>query len=217
MTNYNKRYIKYWNFASGIFSDINWTNFRKIFTGKSYDLTYYERKKIKTYCADNYYIILINRKSHFTTYALGLLAFLKTGKWPTYSHALMNVDSESKIINWKKFKFMEATIKGVNWVGFNKVFNCDKVCLLKPKNVSLEEWDSVMTKLLTQRHKKYDTLFDLSDDTRVSCVELVRIALKAVDDYEKKFYHFENMIESVGNLTPQMFRDCEDFEVFYET
>jgi hypothetical protein len=34
--------------------------------------------------------------------------------------------------------------------------------------------------------------------------------------YEDAFGNFEDMISREGNLLPQMFRECQDFEVVYE-
>jgi hypothetical protein len=64
--------------------------------------------------------------------------------------------------------------------------------------------------------KPYDTLFDLKNDNALSCVELVRDALKATDNYEQDFANFEKMIKRSKNLDPHMFYRCADFEIIYE-
>jgi hypothetical protein len=65
--------------------------------------------------------------------------------------------------------------------------------------------------------KPYDALFDLLDDSEMSCVELVRDALKKDNrEYEKLFPEFEKSIAEKKNLTPQMYRDCPEFEVVLE-
>ena len=58
-------------------------------------------------------------------------------------------------------------------------------------------------------------LFDLSDDTHVSCVELVLNALKAVN-YDEEFANLKILIAEEKNLVPQMYRSCTDFMVKYE-
>jgi len=141
---------------------------------------------------------------------------LKTLRWPEYSHVLMNVDNVKSADGWEDFKLMEATAPGVHWSAFMDVFNCDSVCLLRPKNLTREEWNAVIDELLKQEGKGYDDLFDLADDSRESCVEMCRVSLQQDPDYLADFPDFEAKIKKVGNLTPQMFRDCTDFEVAFE-
>lgn len=184
--------------------------------GRGYKLTDQDFELLKEHLANNYYVILINRKTHLTTYLLGALSFIKTGKWPEYSHALMNADSLETAADWNEFKFVEATSIGVHFSKFMDVFNCDSVCLLKPKALDFQEWNDVIDGLLDQNGKQYDDLFDLSDTTYVSCVELVLDALRQDPDYQEDFSDLEKRINKVGNLTPQMYRDCSDFEVVLE-
>lgn len=184
--------------------------------GRRFALRDIDHDELKQKLADSYYIILIHRRTHLTTYLIGLLAFLKTWKWPRYSHVLMNADAYTEVSDWTKFKLVEATSIGVHFSRFDEIFDCDSVCLLRPKNLDREEWNKVVEGLLKQNGYKYDDLFDLSDKTHVSCVELVLNALKDAPDYTEDFPHLEGMIKDVGNLTPQMFRDCPDFEVILE-
>jgi hypothetical protein len=115
----------------------------------------------------------------------------------------------------QSFKFVEATATGVHYSTFEEVFACDTVCLLTPNNIDNAEWTKIIDALLKQQGKPYDDLFDLSDDTHVSCVELVLNALKAVD-YEQEFANLKELIEKEKNLVPQMYRTCTDFMVKYE-
>ena len=62
----------------------------------------------------------------------------------------------------------------------------------------------------------YDDLFCLVDRSEVSCVEMCRIALQAEPNYAENFAELEKAIAKYKNLTPQMYRDCSDFEVVYE-
>jgi len=202
---------------TGVLSKINWMPlYAKFNNGRGYNLTEADHALLKEKLAGSYYIILTNRKTHLTTYLIGLLSFLKTGKWPEYSHALMNADSIVVADNWEEFKFMEATNAGVHYSKFMEVFDCDSVCLLKPKSLDSEEWNKVIDGLLEQNGKKYDDLFNLADDSHVSCVELVLAALRKNPNYEIDFATLEYQINNVGNLTPQMYKDCTDFEVVLE-
>lgn len=126
----------------------------------------------------------------------------------------MNVEGD--VVSDTDFRLVEAVGVGVKYSGFAQVFDVQGVCLMKPKSMSLDAWTAVMDKAKTQLGKPYDTIFDLKEDTHLSCVELVRNALMAEPNYERDFAHFEKMITSSKNLTPQMFRDCPDFEVVYE-
>jgi hypothetical protein len=75
----------------------------------------------------------------------------------------------------------------------------------------------ISKELEKQIGKKYDTNFDLSEDERVSCIELVRLVLKKeVEDYDLKFANFESIINIYKNVTPQMLYESKDFVVVWE-
>ena len=173
-----------------------------------------ELHQLHTLLAANYFIILTRSNNHFSTYAIGLADFLMRGKFGYWGHSLMNLEDE--VNNPDDFRLIEATGIGVNYVPFGKVFSTNSVVLLKPKCMSLEKWVAVMDRAKTNLGKPYDTLFDLSNDKALSCVELVRCALMAEQDYYDNFASFENMIRKYKNLTPSMFYDCPDFEVVFE-
>jgi hypothetical protein len=164
--------------------------------------------------ADGYYIILTRRSNHFSTYAISFANFILTRKFSFYSHSLMNLEDEVKSPD--DFRLIEAVGKGTQYSSFDTVFGTvDAVALLKPKALSLDEWNDVMDKLKSEIGKPYDTLFDLKSDAAVSCVELVRDALRADPEYATKYAAFEAMINKNRNLTPQMYFDCSDFEVVH--
>ncbi len=96
------------------------------------------------------------------------------------------------------------------------MFDCDYVCLLKPKHMNAQDWESVMGGLAKQLGKGYDNVFDVNDASHVSCDEMCLDALREDADYSKNFAALEEMIKKEGNLTPQMYRDCPDFEVVLE-
>ncbi|MDV7395747.1 hypothetical protein RZS08_30435, partial [Arthrospira platensis SPKY1] len=85
-----------------------------------------------------------------------------------------------------------------------------------PKSMTVSEWTAVLDALKTHNGKQYDTLYDLADETAMSCVELVRAALKVLPDYDIRFQNFEKKIATADNLDPHMFYTCGDFEVIYE-
>lgn len=177
-------------------------------------LTNTELDKIKKLLTSNYYIILTRRKHHLSAYFVALSYLFLKFKIGYYAHALMNLEDEVNDIN--DFRLIEATGAGVHYSPFNKVFECHSVVLLRPKNMTLENWTTVMDKAKNQLGKKYDTLFNLKSDKELSCVELIRVALQSLPDYETRFAHFEKMINENKNLHPQMFYDCEDFCIEYE-
>lgn len=201
---------KYWeSFANWVvitIGNIRW--------GYKDGLTANELSEIRNRLIPNYYIILTHRKNHLSTFFVGLASWVVTGKWSYWAHALMNLEDEVKSDD--DFRLIEATGRGTHYSPFDLVFRVHGVVLLKPKNMSVEHWTKVMDKANTELGKPYDSLFDLKNDQRLSCVELVRSALMAEPDYEKNFANFEEMIKSRKNLTPEMFYDCEDFEIVYE-
>lgn len=214
---YDSWYVKVLRVITRWFSSIHWNGLRALFNGGVYySLREADHAQLRRHLSKSYYIILTQRKSHLTSYLIGLLSLFKTGKWPRYTHALMNVDNVVDPSQWERFKLMEATNSGVHWSTFMEVFDCDSVCLLKPKHYSKLEWNRAVDKLFKSNGLPYDDLFDLADETHLSCVELVRTALRASPEYDQDFKNFEEVIKKVGNLTPEMFRDCEDFDVIFE-
>jgi hypothetical protein len=210
---YNSSWYKLLHKSTKFLSGIEWKGLRALFNdGIYFDLKETDHEILREKLAGSYYIILTNRKCHLTSWLIGCLTFLKTKKWPSYSHVLMNCDLELDSKNWRNFKLIEATNSGVHYSTFMEVFDCDSVCLLEPTNITNEEWNAIIDALMIQNGYQYDDLFDLSDKTHVSCVELVLNALKASPNYNTNFNEFDCMINKVGNLTPQMYLDCKDFK-----
>ena len=150
----------------------------------------------------DYYIILTRHNGFLSTYAISIAHFLLTlGKRGYYAHVLMNLEDEAN--KDADFRFIEATGKGTHFSDFKDVFDpqITSVALLKPKSMTLEKWTRAMDKA----------------KTALSCVELVRFALRAEPTYDEDFKNFEAMIAKYKNLTPQMFFDCPDFEIVWET
>ena len=186
----------------------------KVHWGYKNGLTNAELDEVRKLLTPHYYIILTHRKNHLSTFFVGLASWLLTRKWSYWAHALMNLEDEVK--SDSDFRLVEATGAGVNYSPFNLVFEVHGVALLRPKNMSADQWTTVMDKANTELGKPYDALFDLKNDNALSCVELVRTALMAEPDYAENFANFERMICERKNLTPQMFYECPDFTVVYE-
>lgn len=170
---------------------------------------------LRTLLAKNYFIIATRRSNFLSCFFINLSHFLLTGHWGYYTHILMNLEDE--VNKDADFRLIEATTKGTQYSSFEQVtYGVDGIALLKPKNMTLLQWTRVMDKAKEQLGKPYDTLFDIKNDQKVNCVELVRLALMALPDYEERFPDFEKSIAKRKNLTPQMFLECTDFEVYLE-
>lgn len=198
------------NLISTVIGKINWTT-NKVIAPDEFDII---RKKLKK----DYYIILTRHHGHLSSYAIAIAHWVLTrGKKGYYGHALMNLEYTVKTD--ADYRFIEATGKGVHYSNFNDAFDSQtgSVALLKPKSMTLAKWTKVMDKARTELGKPYDTLFDLSNDKALSCVELVRAALQAEPNYAEDFANFEAMIAKYDNLDPHMFYECSDFEIAWET
>lgn len=195
---------------------VKWEGLHKLLTGKRYSLTMGDWFKIRDSLAKGYFIILTRRKTHLSTYATGFAHFFLTGRWGHYSHALVNVEGDRASYGFPDFKFIEAIGKGVQFSEWSKVFDCDSVCILKPKYYTIEEFDAAVGSVYQDIGKKYDERFKVNDDLEMSCVEIARKRMKSLPEYAERMRIFEYMIANEKNLTPQMFRDCPDFEIILE-
>ena len=173
-----------------------------------------EQDQIRQRLIGNYYVMLSRRNNHLSSYLISFADFVLTGKFSYWSHAFMNL--EDKVTSDSDFIIVEAISAGVSLTPFAQAFDCNSVVLLKPKNMTIEDWTIALDKARTEVGKPYDNLFDLKNDNQMNCVELVRTSLMADPDYMTNFSKFEEMISKRKNLTPQMFYDCPDFEVVYE-
>jgi hypothetical protein len=123
---------------------------------------------------------------------------------------------EDKVDTVDDFRLIEAVTAGVTYTPFDQVFDVDAVVLLKPKRVTLAEWTEAMDASKTYLGRPYDTLFDLAQDNKLSCVEVVHDAISKIPGYKVLFPELEHAIAEWKNLTPQMFYECGDFEVAFE-
>lgn len=210
-----------------ILSPFSWTRLKFLLTGREYDLTATDREYLRKMCDQGVFIWVTRRETHLTTHlitfsdwALGLLAWLRRGrkgerpKLGFYAHAFLNTENDT---------FIEAVSEGVIESYFDNIFNVDAVAALAPKHLTLIEWHMFSKKFVevatSKKGAQYDTVFDLKDATKVSCIELIRLSLQhcmSDDDYLLRFGNFEALIKDKRNLTPQMLRDCSDFEIVIE-
>lgn len=202
------------DFIMKFIGKINWDHIvAKRNKGKYYELTTHEWSFIYNLLSQNYYIILTWRNNHLSSYLTALASLITSGKWGLYSHALMNLENE--VTFYEDFRLVEATSKGVHYSYFDQVFDCDRVCILRPKGVQLDDWNLVMDSLRLQIGKKYDSVYDFKRDNRLSCTELVRTALKVLPNYYDRFSEFEKLFNKKKRILPDDFLNCSDFEVIY--
>ncbi len=220
-----KRLIEFISFK--IFSPFKWDRIKFLFTGREYDITPLQRDAIRATSGIGIFIWLTRRDSHLSTYlisisdyALSLLSYVKRGfkgqkpKWGFYAHAFTNIDSDS---------YIEAISAGVLESKFDEVFNVDAVACLVPSKLEHDEWINYSSKFVetvtSKKGSKYDALFNIKDETEVSCIELIRLSLVHAlgeDEYKLRFKEFEDLISERGNLTPDMLRECGDFRIVFE-
>ncbi len=198
-----------------VFSKIHWQRTAAVLNrGLYYRAHESDHDFLRRVMKTDYFIILTRRKSHLSTHLVSLASWLLGKGWSHYSHALMNVEGD--IDNNIDYRFVEATAKGVHWSSFGQVFDCDSICLLKPVGYSLEGWTNALDAVKDSIGRKYDNLFDITNNERLSCVELVLMAIQRLPDYEKLFPHLVELLKDTSQLTPQMLYDCPDLERIYE-
>jgi hypothetical protein len=170
---------------------------------------------LKDMLSYDYYIIATRKSNYLTTFLISLGNFLLTGKWGFYSHVLMNLEDDVDTL--LDFRFIEATGAGTHYSTFIDVFGAvDAVALIKPKNMTVEEWTTALTRAKTYLGRPYDNLFNLKSDLEINCVELIRLALSGIPGYATKFANFEKLVSTKKKLTPDMFAECDDFEIVFE-
>lgn len=201
------------DFVMKIFGKIKWDwIYAKFNKGRYFKLTGEEWSLLHSTLSDNYCIILTWRSTHLSSYLVSISNFFTRGSLGVFSHALMNLEAD--VIKYGDFRLIEATSSGVGYSKFVDVFNCDRVCLLRPKGITPEEWTFVMDALKAQDGKSYDSVYDFQKSNRLSCTELVWMALKHVPNYEDKFKHFYNdIVLNKGRILPDDFMKCKDFEI----
>lgn len=196
-----------------IVPSITWEWAYRLITGRRYGLTWEQHLAIVKILSQRNCIIVTWRSSHLTSYLVALGHFLLTMRWVRASHVLMNIE-QVVTADQSAFDFIEATGAGVKRSGFYDVFNCERAVLLEPRYFL--NWDEAIDQAITNLNKKYDNYFNLSDGSRMSCVEVVLDGLKKDAEYKDKFHGLLAMIEQEGNLTPAMFLESGSFKVLLD-
>lgn len=205
-----------YDFFMKMIGKIHWEGLHRRFYGRRYMLNTEDWLEIKDVLSKGYFIILTRRKTHLSTFACALAHFFLTGRWGYYSHALVNVDEDRATYGFNDFKFMEAIGSGVQFSKWHEVFSCDSVCILKPRWYTIDELNASIGVGMEDIGKSYDDRFKVYDDMEMSCVEVARKRMSSLPLYSEKMRVFEYMIQNEKNLTPEMFRECPDFEVLLE-
>lgn len=175
-----------------------------------------EKAKLKMMFENDYYIIATKKSNYFSTFMINFGHWFLTGRWGFYSHVLMNLEDQVK--NDDDFRFIEATGDGTHYSTFDNVFHgVDSVALITPKNMSIEEWTLALDKAKMYLGVPYDNLLDLRNTLEINCVELIRLALEGIPNYETKFSEFEKLVAKKKKLTPMMFAECSDFEIVWSS
>lgn len=207
---------KVWLWAMDIIAKIEWPRLQAVINGGMYYcLKEEDHDTIRRLMKEHYLIAVTRRKSHLSSQLIPVGEWILTRKFPHYTHVLMNVEGD--LDGHVGFKLIEATGKSnVDYVTFMGAFDCDSVALLKPKGVTMEQWTIVLDRVKNSLGTPYDTLFDITTDDRMSCVELIYWGLRELSDFEIRYPQLIKLIEQGKNLTPQMFYDSGEFEVVFE-
>lgn len=206
-----------WDFIIlDVVGGIKWEFIPALFNnGRYYKLSDASLDHFKHLLAENHYVILTRRDTHLSTYLLSITELIMRRRLGYWSHCAMNAEDE--VTTDDDFRIIEAIGKGVKYSEFMEVFDCDSASLLLPKGFTAEMWSIALLDAANQLGKKYDTVFDCLDDTKMSCIEIIRHALMAGSpNYAVEFARFEAMYKKYKKITPQMLYDCGDFVVAYE-
>jgi hypothetical protein len=207
-----------------IISPFNWTRIRFLFKGRAYDLTSEDREYARKLMSQCTHIWVSRRQTHLTTYlinfadfALALFYWAKSNfhgprpKFGYWAHAFINTSAT---------KIVEAVAVGVREINFDDAFDVDSVAALLPSKIPWDLWLQVsalvVKKAEAQEGKKYDSIFNIMDDSKVSCIELVRLALRELGAYQEYFFDFERTISQYKNVTPDMLYHSKSFNVVWE-
>jgi hypothetical protein len=183
--------------------------------GGKYQVTDAEKDYIKALLDIQPCFILIEDRSYLSSYLIRILSLLSTNKWPRYTHVLMNFDIGLGS-HPDGFLLIEATNAGVHFSSFDYVFACDNVCLTTV-DITKDQWQQIRVGLAKQLGKKYDDMFDIVDNSHVSCVEMCWDAVDELDDRGIVFPSLVRQIARHKQLTPEDFLHGNEFILVYET
>ena len=196
---------------------------------KGSEMSDLDKENIKALLAKDHYIILTWRSNHLTSYTIGFAHFVlmlwakirmpHSQPWPKfarYSHACLNIERTDDPRASEDYEILEALAAGVKTSPFNEVFNCKRAVLLEPA-IPSDAWQALVERGLDRLGTMYDLDLDLSQDKKLSCIELCIYVLKGWALYDATFGDIMTDVHVFGNLDPQMLRDSHAFRVVYET
>jgi hypothetical protein len=143
------------------------------------------------------------------------MSWFSTKKWPKYTHILMNLEVDLED-HPDRFLLIESTNSGVHFSTFESIMQCDNVCLTTV-DITRAQWDRVRIGLAKQLGKKYDDLFDIMDNTHVTCVEMCWDAFDELDDRRIILPSLVRKIAIQRHLVPEDFLHGNEFILVYET
>lgn len=199
---------------------IHWGWFYKWRTGggKDYKLSKWQQETIADFLNKHYLITVTRRDFHLSTYLIMLGNFVKTGRFGFWCHTVQNTE-EDPVTSKDDFLLIESVGSGVKVSKFETVFNCDHAALLKPKRLTMQEWDSRMDEIkdrfFEELGREYDNAFLIFDGRRMSCIEYTLAQLKKLSDFESVFPNVSKILKEKNNMTPDMLFESGDFEIVY--
>lgn len=204
MNKYNTIFYKMLSYITKVISSVAFGKEKTVLSPN-------DRYIVKTILKSEPVIILTASKVHLSSFLVKVLSYFTTFKKTEYSHAVMSYYDYKD----DTFILIESTNSGVHVSSFDEVMACSDICILEIKHDHEKDIDLINNELQKQLGKKYDNLFDIADESRVSCVEVVYHSLKKFD-FDKDYPNLAKTIAEKNTLTPQMFRDCGDFKILFE-
>lgn len=185
--------------------------------GVNNKLTLEDRVEAYRILRKNCCIVLTYEKAKLSTWLINLSsALLRKKEGPEYgpfTHVAGNVPPALVNADFDTI-FVESTSKGVHLSDIFEVSYVNAMAILYPKNCSAQLWQYACIEAVRNLGKKYDTLFNPSDEF-FSCAELWVDAIKSIPNWEKLFPGIEALVQSKKNIVPMDFILCDDFYVVF--
>lgn len=175
-------------------------------------LTPMDRIEIMDKLRNGNYMIAVKDPYSLSGFFVRFSHWFLTGHKAHYTHVLLNLEDDGE-----DFKFVEATSSGVHTSDFHEVFkHAQNVALLKPKYYTSNEFDECIKHANDLVGKKYDFGYNVNDESKMSCVEVVLSCLKKLPFYSDRMRCLEFLMKYERNLTPDMYVEVPDIEVVLE-
>jgi hypothetical protein len=207
------------SFLAWLIGRINFDSIRYLITGQSYNLNYKDITDALKLMKTGRYVGLVTRKSHLSTWVICLghyIACWMHGKKPNigkYGHCFLHLEDD--LTDNEGFQIVEAVEKGCKISEFWDVLLVDSICLLRPKNYSDDQLEEMINISKKYVGLPYDKKSNMHDHSSVNCVEGQYAALMSID--MNGLPNLNAWLKSTKLITPDMIRDCGDYEIVYET